>query len=319
MTDQLEQVGSALAGRYRIERELGRGGMATVYLAEDLKHRRQVAIKVLDPALAEVIGAQRFVREVEVTANLSHPHILPLYDSGEAGGLLYYVMPYVTGENLRERMSREKQLPLEVAFSIARDVAEGLHYAHEKGVTHRDIKPENILLESGHALIADFGLARAVRAGDSETLTGAGFAVGTPPYMSPEQAAGERNLDGRSDQYSLACVVYEMLAGQPPFTGPTPESVMQQHLVSKPSPVGETRPAVPRSVSKALQRALAKNPNDRFNPVTRFADALAPARSSASGREVSGRITNRRPLLGVALAAGVLLVLLLVLAVVGVI
>lgn len=314
MLDQFDRFRISLADRYRIERELGRGGMATVYLAEDLKHRREVAIKVLDPVLAEVIGAQRFLREVEVTANLSHPHILPLHDSGEAEGLLYYVMPYVGGENLRQRLEREKQLPLEDALNIARDVAEGLSYAHEKGVTHRDIKPENIMLESGHALIADFGLARAVRAGDAETLTGAGFAVGTPPYMSPEQAAGERDVDGRSDQYSLACVVYEMLAGEPPFTGPTPESVMQQHLIAKPSPVSQVRPAVPRPVSRALQRALAKSAADRFDPVTRFTDALASGEVAAASRgKAIGHISRRSILLGIGVVAVVMVAALVML------
>jgi len=309
MTDQLDQVRMALADRYRLERELGRGGMATVYLAEDLKHRRKVAIKVLDPVLAEVIGARRFLREVEVTANLSHPHILPLHDSGEADGLLYYVMPYVSGETLRDRLSRETELPLEVALDIAREVADGLSYAHQRGVTHRDIKPENILLESGHAMIADFGLARAVRAQEAQTLTGVGIAVGTPPYMSPEQALGERDIDGRSDQYSLACVVYEMLVGRPPFTGPTPESVMQQHLAAKPSPVANIRPAVPRAVSRALQRALAKNAADRFSPITRFTDALASgAVVSGVRRAAAPDISRRSILIGLGVAAVLLIV-----------
>jgi len=213
MTDALGRLTAALAGRYRIESELGAGGMATVYLAQDLKHRRQVAIKVLKPELASVLGPERFLREIEIAAQLTHPHILPLYDSGEAEGLLYYVMPYVEGESLRDRITREKQLPLDDALQVARETADALSYAHSHGVIHRDIKPENILLESGHAVVADFGIARAISAAGGERLTETGLAVGTPAYMSPEQAAGEKNLDGRSDLYALGCVLYEMLAG----------------------------------------------------------------------------------------------------------
>src|SRR5689334_25189836 len=213
-------VAAALADRYRIERELGAGGMATVYLAEDLKHRRRVAIKVLRPELGAAVGAERFLREIETTANLRHPHILPLYDSGSAGGLLYYVMPLVEGESLRDRLAREKQLPIDDALRIAREVADALSYAHARGVIHRDIKPENILLEGGHAVVADFGIARAVSTAGADRLTETGMAIGTPMYMSPEQAAGDPDLDGRSDLYSLGCVLYEMLGVQAPFTGP---------------------------------------------------------------------------------------------------
>ncbi|HXI20509.1 MAG TPA: serine/threonine-protein kinase, partial [Gemmatimonadales bacterium] len=202
----LDRLRESLADRYRIERELGQGGMATVYLAQDLKHHRKVAIKVLRPELAAVIGAERFLREITTTANLHHPHILALYDSGEAGGVLYYVMPFVEGESLRDRLNREKQLPLDEALRLAREVADALSYAHGRGVIHRDIKPENILLESGHAVVADFGIAKAVSAAEGAPLTQTGMAIGTPQYMSPEQAAGGEQLDGRSDLYSLACV-----------------------------------------------------------------------------------------------------------------
>ena len=276
MTDAVSRLTSALEGRYRIERELGRGGMATVYLAEDLKHGRNVAIKVLRPELAMALGAERFLREIATTANLRHPHILPLYDSGEAGGFLYYVMPLVEGESLRDRLDRLKQLPIEEALTIAREVADALGYAHQRGIIHRDIKPENILLEGGHAVVADFGIARAVSSAGADKLTETGISVGTPLYMSPEQAAGDSNLDGRSDLYSLGCVLYEMLGGQAPFTGPTAESITRQHMITQAAPITNLRPTVPPEVAGALARSLAKNPADRFNPVAQFADALRP-------------------------------------------
>jgi eukaryotic-like serine/threonine-protein kinase len=285
MNDLLERLQSALASRYRIERELGAGGMAVVFLAEDLRHRRRVALKVLRPELAAEIGPGRFLREIETAARLTHPHILPIHDSGEAAGFLYYVMPYVEGESLRGRLAREKQLPLDDALRIAREVADALSYAHSQGVVHRDIKPENILLQSGHAVVSDFGIARAITAaaGDARTatLTVAGAALGTPAYMSPEQAAGSRDLDGRSDLYSLGCVLYEMLAGQPPFTGPTVESLLHQHLTAVAPNITAIRPAVPGWVAAAVQRALAKTPADRFSPVALFAEALAPRDSAA--------------------------------------
>ncbi len=296
MSDSLARLTAALADRYRIERELGQGGMATVYLAEDLKHHRKVAIKVLRPELAAVIGADRFLREIETTANLRHPHILPLYDSGtvtvEGRGsrveplpstldsrpstLLYYVMPLVEGESLRDRLTRQKQLPIDEALTIAREVADALGYAHSRGVIHRDIKPENILLEGGHAVVADFGIARAVSSAGNDKLTQTGMSVGTPMYMSPEQASGDSNLDGRTDLYSLACVLYEMLGGQPPFTGPTAEVVTRQHMLTEAAPITNLRPTVPPEVAGALARSLAKNPADRYNPVAQFADALRP-------------------------------------------
>ena len=281
---------AALADRYRIVRELGQGGMAVVYLAEDLKHHRQVAIKMVRPELAGVLGAERFLREIEIAAGLHHPHILPLYDSGEArpegggkAGFLFYVMPYVDGRSLRDRLAREHQLPIDEALRIAREVADALSYAHSRGVVHRDIKPENILLDAGHAVVADFGIARAVSAAGGDQLTATGVTLGTPAYMSPEQAAGSKDLDGRSDLYSLACVLYEMLGGQPPFTGPTVASVVHQHMAAEPAPITQLRPAVPAELSGTLARALAKTPADRFNPVAQFADALTPRWSSTGG------------------------------------
>ncbi len=282
MPDIPPGLSAALAERYRIERELGAGGMATVYLAQDLKHDRPVAIKVLRPELAVAIGAERFLREIATTANLRHPHILPLYDSGEAAGLLFYVMPFVDGESLRTRLERDRQLPLEDALRISREVADALSYAHARGVIHRDIKPENILLEGNHAVVADFGIARAVDAAGGAQLTETGLAIGTPTYMSPEQAAGNQDLDGRSDLYALACVLYEMLAGQPPFSGPTAESLVRQHIMVDAPPVTNLRPAVPAGVAAALQRALAKTPADRFNPVAQFSEALHGQAASAA-------------------------------------
>ena len=281
MPDTLARLKTALADRYAIEGEIGAGGMATVYLAEDLKHHRKVAIKVLRPELAAVLGAERFLKEIEVTANLRHPHILPLFDSGEADGFLYYVMPYVEGESLRDRLNREKQLPVEDALQIVREVADALGSAHRHDVIHRDIKPENILLEEGHAVVADFGIARAIHAAGGEQLTETGLAVGTPAYMSPEQAMGSKELDGRSDLYSLGCVLYEMLAGQPPFTGATVESIVHQQIAVEPRPVTELRPAVPAEVVAALSRVLSKAPADRFRPAAQFAEALAKRESAA--------------------------------------
>jgi eukaryotic-like serine/threonine-protein kinase len=300
-------LSSALADRYRIERELGQGGMATVYLAEDLKHGRKVAIKVLRPELAAVIGAERFLAEIKTTANLRHPHILPLYDSGEvtAGSegsqsFLFYVMPYVEGESLRDRLTRQKQLPIDEALSIAREVADALGYAHAHGIVHRDIKPENILLEGGHSVVADFGIARAMTVAGADRLTQTGMSIGTPMYMSPEQAAGDPNVDGRSDLYSLGCVLYEMLGGQPPFTGPTAEVVARQHLVSDAPPITNLRPTVPSAVAGALARSLAKNPADRFNPAAQFVQALS-SQAPAVSMEKAPRRTGLVLTIGLAL------------------
>jgi eukaryotic-like serine/threonine-protein kinase len=301
MPDRTEALTTALADRYTIERELGAGGMATVYLAEDVRHHRTVAVKVLRPELAAALGPERFLREIATTANLRHPHILPLYDSGEAAGFLFYVMPYVDGESLRERLNREKQLPITEALSIAREVADALGYAHGRGIVHRDIKPENILLEAGHAVVADFGIARAVSDAGGERLTQTGVSIGTPMYMSPEQATGDSNIDGRSDLYSLGCVLYEMLGGQPPFTGPTAEAVTRQHLIADASPITNLRPTVPPELAGALARTLAKNPADRFSSAAQFIGATSATLST-------GTATTRRSSVRLALIAGGLLV-----------
>ena len=284
MPEPLDRLKAALADRYTIERELGAGGMATVYLAEDLKHERRVALKVLKPEFAAALGPDRFLREIKVTAQLNHPHILPLHDSGIAEGFLYYVMPYVEGESLRDRLSREKQLPLEDALRIAREVAGALDYAHQHDVIHRDIKPENILLQAHHAVVADFGIAKAIGVAGGEKLTATGVAVGTPEYMSPEQVSGRGELDGRSDVYALGCVLYEMLAGQPPFTGATVDSVLRQHLTAVPLRVTIARPAVPLEVACALEQALAKTPADRFATASQFQKALSHGVEAGSPR-----------------------------------
>jgi tRNA A-37 threonylcarbamoyl transferase component Bud32/TolB-like protein/tetratricopeptide (TPR) repeat protein len=300
-----ERLKDALADRYAIQREIGSGGMATVYLAQDLKHNRQVAVKVLDPNLAQTLGAERFLREIETAAKLAHPHILPLFDSGEADGFLYYVMPYVRGESLRSRLTKEKQLPVEDAVQITREIADALAYAHEEGVIHRDVKPANIMLEAGHAVLADFGLAHAVAEAKDERITRTGTSLGTPAYMSPEQAMGEQDLDGRSDQYALGCVFYEMLAGHPPFTGAMVEAVVRQHLTVDPAPVTQVRTAVPTQVAGALTRAMAKSPADRYRTASDFGSALGQAAIAAQTGPVS---PLRRPLLSVGVAAAFLVV-----------
>ena len=287
MTDPLDRLRTALAGRYTLERELGEGGMAVVYLARDLKHDRPVALKVVRPELTALLGPERFLREIAITGRLQHPHILPLLDSGDADGILYYVMPYVAGETVRQRLERERQLPLEEALRLTREVADALDYAHRQGVVHRDLKPENLLLVEGHAVVADFGIARAVETAGGERLTATGTVLGTPLYMSPEQATGGV-VDGRSDQYSLACVLYELLAGSPPFVGPSAETLVHQHLSVAPRPVSEVRVSVPGAVAAALQRALAKTAADRYETAARFGEALGvamptPARESLAG------------------------------------
>src|SRR6266704_2699567 len=276
-----DDVSAALADRYAIDRVLGRGGMATVYVAEDLRHSRQVAIKVLRPDVAAAIGAERFLREITIAARLTHPHVLPLIDSGRAAGSLYYVMPYVRGETLRQRLVREQRLPLKDTLAIARELGGALDYAHREGFVHRDVKPENVLLVDGHAVIADFGIARAICQAGGEDVTEVGLAIGTPEYMSPEQAAGDRELDGRCDVYAFACVIYEMLAGAPPFSGASARAIVAKHLSEPPQPLRARRPDAPAAVEQALARALAKDPADRFASVAEFTTALEETRPGA--------------------------------------
>ncbi|MBI1966867.1 MAG: protein kinase [Gemmatimonadetes bacterium] len=275
MTDAVARLSKALAGHYTIERELGAGGMATVYLAHDSRHDRKVALKVLRPELAAVIGADRFLKEIKVTANLQHSHILGLIDSGEVDGLLYYVMPFVEGESLRDRLTREKQLPVEDAVRIAREVANALDYAHRHHVIHRDIKPENILLHDGQALVADFGIALAVSAAGGTRMTETGMSLGTPHYMSPEQAMGEKEITPRSDVYALGAVLYEMLVGEPPFTGPTAQAIVAKVVTETPRPLLPQRHTIPPHVEATVLTALEKLPADRFGSAAEFAHALA--------------------------------------------
>jgi serine/threonine-protein kinase len=276
-----QRLRAALIDRYRIQQEVGRGGMAGVYRAHDLKHDRPVAVKVMLPQLAATLGAQRFLREIRIAAKLHHPHILALYDSGEADGFLYHVMPYVEGESLRARLRRDRQLPIDDALQIAREIAEALGYAHEAGVVHRDIKPENILLSRDHALVADFGIAKAVSSAGSSALTSTGISIGTPLYMSPEQAAGDPNVDHRADIYSLGCVLYEMLAGEPPFTGPNAQAILAKHAIESRPSVRIVRDTVPQAVDTAIQRAMARAPVDRFSDAGELARALTTTRSGA--------------------------------------
>src|SRR5687767_9616424 len=285
--DPLAQLQTSLAERYRVDREIGVGGMATVYLAHDLRHDRNVAIKVLHPDLAAALGAERFLAEIKTTAKLQHPHILPLLDSGEANGLLYYVMPYISGESLRARLERETQLAVDDAVRIAREVASALESAHRQGVVHRDIKPENILLHEEQALVADFGIALAVSAAGGPRMTQTGLSLGTPAYMAPEQAMGERAIDARADIYALGAVVYEMLVGEAPFTGPTVQAIVARVMTESPRPVTGQRKSVPANVNAAVLRALEKLPADRFHTPAEFSAALAttsfqPERSDAA-------------------------------------
>ena len=278
-----ERLTKALDDRYLVERELGRGGMATVYLARDLRYQRQVAIKVLSPELAAAIGPGRFLREIQIAARLQHPHILPVFDSGDTEGVVWYAMPFAEGESLRERLTREGALPIESAVQVVREVADALDYAHAQGIVHRDIKPENIMLSRGHALVADFGIARAV-GGEGGALTATGMAIGTPAYMSPEQTAATREVDGRADVYSLGCVVYEMLTGEPPYTGPTPHSIIAKRMTDPIPAPRRLRPAIPRPIDAAVTRALALTPADRFPTAGAMAQALARPESIASTR-----------------------------------
>ncbi len=291
MTDLLDRLTAALADRYAIEHEIGAGGMATVYLAQDARHKRKVAVKVLRPELAAGLGPERFLREIEIAAGLHHPHILPLYDSGEADGFLYYVMPLAEGKSLRDRLSREKQLPLDDALQIAREVADALSYAHGRDVIHRDIKPENIMLESGHAVVTDFGIARAISAAGGERLTATGFFVGTPTYMSPEQAGATEDVDGRSDIYSLGCVLYEMLAGEPPFTGPTALAIIARHIAAPVPTIHTIREAVSVQLDDIIHRALAKVPADRFSAATEFLEVL---KLNLTGADTASRLKTSR-------------------------
>ena len=283
MTDAIAHLNRALEGRYTARRCIGSGGMATVYLADDLRHRRSVALKVLRPEIAATLGAARFLREIEVTAGLRHPHILPLLDSGEADGVLYYVMPYVEGESLRDRLTRERQLPVDEAVKIGAEVADALGYAHSRGVVHRDIKPENILLEAGHAVVADFGVARAITAVGDDRLTETGLVVGTPAYLSPEQVAGEREIDGRSDVYALGCVLHEMLVGEPPITGPSVAAILARKSIEAPAGVRRVREAVPPEIERTIQRALAVVPADRQRTATDLAAELTRFMGSERG------------------------------------
>ena len=290
MSAELEALTELFAGRYAVERELGRGGMATVYLARDLRHPRSVAIKVLRPELASSIAIDRFRAEIGIASALSHPHILPVFDSGGVDDRLYFVMPYVEGDTLRQRLKREHQLPVSDAVQLAREIADALAYAHSRGIVHRDIKPENILLVAGHAVVTDFGIARAIAQATDVRLTGTGMAVGTPQYMSPEQATGDRNVDGRSDVYSLGCVLYEMLAGGPPHEGETPQEVIVQKLTAVPRSLSTSRPDVPSALEQTIAMALEAEPAKRYATAADFAQALArPSRAIRARRFASSR------------------------------
>ncbi|MGH7606249.1 MAG: protein kinase domain-containing protein, partial [Gemmatimonadales bacterium] len=277
MLDILPRLSAALADRYVIEREIGTGGMATVYLARELKHDREVALKVLRPEIAAQLGAERFLNEISITARLDHPHILTLIDSGESDGFLWYAQPYIRGESLRDRLRREGPLGIDEALAITRQAANALEYAHRHGVIHRDIKPENILLHEGEAMLADFGIALALREAGGNRLTATGLSLGTPQYMSPEQATGERQLDARSDVYSLGAVLYEMLAGEPPYTGANAQAVIAKLLTERPRRLRAIRATVPAGVEAAVATALEKMPADRFHHAAEFAASLQPA------------------------------------------
>ena len=297
MTDPIPRLNAALEGRYRIERELGEGGMATVYLADDVKHERQVALKVLKPGVAAAVGAERFLAEIRTTARLQHPHILPLHDSGEADGLLFYVMPHVKGQTLRDRLDAEGQLPVDDALRIGSEIAVALQAAHRNGVLHRDIKPANILLSDGHAVVSDFGIALSVDGdGPADRLTQAGSSLGTPVYMSPEQASGDESVDARSDVYALACVVYEMLTGEPPFTGPTFQSLLAKKVTLEPAPLRTLRSTIPEHVDEVIRKALQRLPTDRPQSAQAFADELASGLGVPNRERAEARPRNNLPL-----------------------
>ncbi len=306
----LEQLRSALGERYRVEREVGHGGMAIVFLAHDLKHRRPVAIKLLKPELSAVLGGDRFLREIEIAATLQHPHILPLYDSGQAGGLIWYVMPFVEGESLRQRLARDGPLPIDRALQVAHEVGSALQYAHSHGIIHRDIKPENILMFGDQAVVSDFGIARALHVAEAAALTQTGFVLGTPHYMSPEQATGGV-VDGRSDQYSLACTLYEMLIGQPPFVGPSSQAVIARHTTDPVPSLRAMRQTVPAGVENAIVQAMAKIPGDRYMSMEWFLDALQAAKGGQERAATSGGGSRSRlRLLAITVAAAGALALL---------
>jgi serine/threonine-protein kinase len=307
MTAPPSPLATALADRYRLERELGRGGMATVFLAHDLKHDRPVALKVLHPDLASALGPDRFEREIKLAARLQHPNILSVYDSGESAGRLWFTMPYVAGESLRDRLEREKQLPVEEAVRFTREVAEALDFAHRHGVVHRDVKPENILLAEGHALVADFGIARPL--GESEKpLTGTGVAIGTPAYMSPEQASGMREVDARTDVYALGCVLFEMLAGEPPYTGPTPQAIIARSMTERPRPLHPMRAGVPEALDAVIAKAMAATTADRYSSAAAMAQALADTGSTRTTTRgpIVRRVIAERPV-AAALTLGIIL------------
>ena len=284
MNDALDRLKSALADRYTVERELGAGGMATVYLAEDLKHGRKVAVKVLRPELAVTIGAERFLKEIEIAARLHHPHILPLYDSGEADGFLFYVMPYEEGQSLREKLSAEGELPVAEAVRLLRDIVDALAHAHGQGVVHRDIKPDNVMLSGRHALVTDFGVAKALSdATSTSQLTSAGVALGTPTYMSPEQAAASPDLDHRSDIYAVGALAYELLAGRPPFAGSTAQAILVAHVTEVPDPVTDHRPAVPPALAQLVMKCLEKKPADRWQTTDELLAQLEALSTTPSG------------------------------------
>jgi serine/threonine-protein kinase len=327
MPDLLERLKSALGDRYAVESEIGRGGMAVVFLAEDLRHDRQVAIKVLHPELTATLGGERFLKEIKTVAGLQHPHILPLYDSGEADGLLYYVMPYAEGESLRQRLDREGQLAVDESVRLAVEVADGLDYAHRKGVVHRDIKPGNILLAEGHATIADFGIARAIEVAKAERVTSTGLGVGTPLYASPEQATAQETLDGRTDIYSLGCVLYEMLAGEPPLAGTTPKMIQARRLSETPTAIHALRDTIPPALDKVIARALARVPADRYATASQFGQALqavlltATPAAHADATHTPGTLAARQSgsrrtrYVGLVVALGALLLAIVVLSV----
>ncbi|MGH7617358.1 MAG: protein kinase domain-containing protein, partial [Gemmatimonadaceae bacterium] len=294
MSNLLDQLQRTLGHSYVVDREVGRGGMATVYLARDVKHDRRVALKVLDPELGAVLGADRFLSEIRVTANLQHPNLLPLFDSGETDGLLYYVMPFIEGESLRHRLDREKQLPVDEAVRIAVAVANALDYAHGHGIIHRDLKPENILLQHGQPVVADFGIALAVSNAGGARVTQTGLSLGTPQYMSPEQATGDRTIDARTDIYSLAAMTYEMLAGEPPHSGTSAQAIIAKLMTTEPQPVRTLRPSVPPNVAMAVEQGLAKLPADRFASAKAFSEALTNASFTTSLRPAVVASAQRR-------------------------